>query len=613
MSKLRDGGATDTVDNANTNGLLGVERQSFRDKLAMFQSDGRGLLQKSLSDEEKSKSLKRLNDFLSKQEQERIETSSTSLQTVASSEVSDEHLDESDSVESSSGSDADDDDGEVPPPLPSSQPPSDETTAISSPDIANTILQPPSLGTTDTAMPSESQTPIDETSQLDDSIDNNSAKTPTNDSIPNDTSATNEASHNQISATTVEKVQAPARIDLPATAIDETIHLNPNRMPSDALNNFNHINNVTKEQKTPPQQSFENSGSESSGTNVDVAIATPAVAYRPSSTNMVRSRLSQFEALAETEQKRASVNWSPRHLSRVSSNGLNGVAEHAPQKLFGPSKSDVLNNQISNVTIEENVSDAKTTTNASHNVPIAADRPANINNDRDDSIDSSPSSNDINNKDIVHDDDNSSYHKLTKHVKWENDGDKEVVSHINLASDDEHRPVPLKRVTAEVTANAMSATANALDQLPTPSKRKNKVLIDDNEGAPPKEDITSDSDPLEPAPLPRIEINASAGDTNGATTNDKKDEKYPDNLNPFGSDDEDDDNPVQLRSNDNTPLKKIDTSNPFDSSDDEIELLKDATPKKLATKHRQTAQFRYVHFAWGQTRSNRAERGKYRL
>lgn len=566
LSKLRA-----TTDATDVMGNGAVERQSFRDKLAMFQSDGKGLLQKSLSDEEKSKSLKRLNDFLSKQQEQERNDASASLNTVASSNASDEPADDestSDASSSESDDEAANDSGggggnketDAPPPLPTSQPPVDNTNDI------NTILQPPAAFLTDVSNitpPSVFQLPIAETPQITaQSIDNSA-----------------EASSIVVVSTAKEEIGDNVNATL-TPAIDEIVYHDPtNRMPSDALDNFNHISNVTKEQKRQQQHSTGNGVDDNSNgsSSADVGTtATPAIVYRPSSMNMVQSRLSQFEALADGEQKRSSVNWSPRHLNRTSSNGL--AVHSTPPKLFSPLRMDA----SSNPAIDESAPMINNATAAVVTDPATTPNTINA-----DSIDNQHSDNDTTHTDIVVDN-NSSYHEPTLSVNTNNDDNKENVT-------DELRPVPTKRSTREATLVVAGD-----EFLPTPSKRS--MATGDDEIRPMQSAELPPSPPLPPssplptvvaAPSPRIDITA---------TSDKENEKYPDNLNPFGSDDEDGDaSPTELRrpmttTTKTATLKNVDTSNPFDSSDDEIELLKDATPKRAASnnKQRQTAQFRCV-------------------
>lgn len=106
---------------------LGANRQSFSEKLAMFETDGRGLLQKSMSDEEKSKSLKRwseLNELYGK----------NSMPKATSSMAIEERESENDSVKSASALEIGERSNEI-----------DSKSALSKSDDDEVLMVPPNL------------------------------------------------------------------------------------------------------------------------------------------------------------------------------------------------------------------------------------------------------------------------------------------------------------------------------------------------------------------------------------------------------------------------------------------------------------------------------------
>lgn len=127
------------------------------------------------------------------------------------------------------------------------------------------------------------------------------------------------------------------------------------------------------------------------------------------------------------------------------------------------------------------------------------------------------------------------------------------------------KPVPVKRATIPVES------INDDIQPPTPMRRKHlsTVRLDDDLSL----SMTNERNSIESTTsTDKISSNAST----------KKSKEYPVELNPFGdSEDENENIPsVSVRV---TTASKLDNSNPFDSSDDEVELLKE-TPRKVTER-----------------------------
>lgn len=572
-------------------------RKSFREKLAMFQTDGKGLLQKSLSDEEKSKSLKRLTELYTQKEQEVSEPSSSLGPSDHNGPAPNDLLaNESDSESTTSDSEEDI------PPLPTSQPPSEDI-GITNDDpkidqIQSHVTEPPAV-----SVCTESHSPLVETSQNNLSLEDTQQPVDISESKIVDTPATSEP-----------LVFAPNTVDTTIRA--DNIHLNINNMPSDALNN---LTNVTKEDKREEEDIVLR--------RVKPAAEPNEIANR-STSNVVRNRLTQFEALLGSETKRQnSLRSKPigNSIGRSPSSTDDAVKQQVcpKQSEVDPNISILDEIEVKHVPMGD---DDATNSSTHVNVPTFDQLTVKINNS--DLVDVL----DVSESDEVNNENKLSYHKNERSEENVIDDDlanaattnAEPATIINPKSDswtqesaddlttslisDDGRPVPLKRSTKTVPLGEEMAESLP----PTPLKRRNRVPND--EGAMCQNDTEQVVNEI-PSAVPRIEIreepvepdkidireepegdiganaSKSAGETESA--------KYPDTLNPFGSDDEDEGDDlssisvVQVRSKQDTPSKSKgkDTSNPFDSSDDEIELLKD-TPKKKISKNGDLAKFR---------------------
>lgn len=232
--------------------------KSFTEKLAIFQTDGKGLLQKSLSDEEKSKSLKRLTEFYNNQDQ--TYKTNKALSSFINNQVdTDPSVTSTSSIKSddSSSSSDDDSDNEDPPDLPTTKPPTP-------PCIPDNV--------------SDQTTSLD-TSQLNDTkmdIDKDDPQ-PLNKESP-----------------------SPNRSSSTINILSENIPLQ-DEMPADA---FHELSNVTKEESKHENQVHAD------------ADCAPQIRNKnaggPTISSMVRSRLSQFETKIGADQQIASKSASKK-------------------------------------------------------------------------------------------------------------------------------------------------------------------------------------------------------------------------------------------------------------------------------------------------------------
>lgn len=567
-------------------------RKSFREKLAMFQTDGKGLLQKSLSDEEKSKSLKRLTELYTQKEQE-VNEPSSSLGPIDHSGLAPNDLaDESDSDSTTSAS------SEEVPPLPTTQPPSEDI-GITNDDPTIDQIQSHATEPSAISVCTESHSPLVETSQNNLSLEDTQQPVDVSESIIIDTPATSEP-----------LVFAPNTVDTTIRA--DNIHLNINNMPSDALNN---LTNVTKEDKREEEDIVLR--------RVKPAAESNEIANR-STSNVVRNRLTQFEALLGSEPKRQSSLRS-KPIGNIIGRSPSSTDDSVKQQVC-PKQSEVDPNIsiLNEIEVKhEPMGDDDATNSSTHvNVPTFDQLTVKINNS--DLVDVL----DVSESDKVNDENKLSYHKNERSEEEViNDDQANAVSTnteptiINQKLDswtqesaddlttslisDDGRPVPSKRSTKAVPLGEVMAESLP----PTPLKRRNRasndegamcqndteIVVNKIPSAVPRIEIRVEPDKIEVGEEPKADVGANTSQSAGETES----TKYPDTLNPFGSEDEDEGDDlssisaVQVRSQQDTPSKSKckDTSNPFDSSDDEIELLKD-TPKKKISKNGDLAKFR---------------------
>lgn len=639
---LNNNNADKTDSTAETN------RQSFSDKLAIFQTNGGGLLQKSLSDEEKSKSLRRLSELYSTADQRRstpdehpantctYNDKSTPLNGSSGSNA-DANIIEASSSDASdeSGTDADSD----PPALPTTQPPDDEG-------------EPVVLRTPKPQLPSK----VNVLSKLYGNAEKLRQSTVSLNSLQNDVDAvapidphpTDIEPHNHspgpfavIDNDASDIIEPPPTFNQmlgagieqpgsPGSSIGNDIHL--------AANASSNLSNVTKEnddgivelttnnhgngvmrKKTESALSGmdvgradndnERSGDAENAATVDdearlretstttttttvieaaqVHTLTPAppaqcisdndsiskkksietisgggrsssdnlsdtddmIRYRSNSCNannrneMVRSRLSQFEALASSHSPaKAALSASPRF------NRSSLRTEYRPKP---PEAAAIELNGKTVLAADERINGK---------VPIDASKSIN--------------------------------HLPAKGSSQEDNQESRVQEYADNGQNVEHeaavdRPTPVKRVSLSVgPATSESVTMTP----PTPTKRRTRTPVPSPAVCSSHDEGISD--------VATSARNANADEYKSTTiaqskTSDGK--YYPIALNPFGSDDEDDDERQQRdqcygNGAASTTKKPKDNLNPFDSSDDDVELDKPSTSstkqQRAATKAR---------------------------
>lgn len=457
-------------------------RASFNEKLAMFQTKDKGFLQKALSDEEKSQSLKRLGELYG-QNSDKNNDAKQSNQNKYNTES------ESSSSESELESEEEEEEDDKPP-LPLTQPPPLNETVEHLPTTIKP-LPPPKINVLNKIYGTNSYSPNKRVSGNFTSENVLRHRTIEDDSHSTVTVKNAKSSEsirpNSSNFSNIDNSELPTELyTTQNTTIDD------NDKPSDALNNFTnvtkddnqdehdkcadqitHETNETIELRTTEQNShYTNDIKFETADNIKTAPVndTNDIVNNTVNSTMVQSRLSQFEALAQTEK-----NDSIQKTQSVKLTTNDGIDKYVEQNNEND-KIDLSLNEIKN-----NVAD----------------------------------------------------NELMETMK----------------------PVPMKRATIEPS------------QPPTPMRRKNKSMVStekENENVP-EQKLNDDK---------RLSISVN----------------YPTDLNPFGSDDENENaNEQQKFSNNestshpNNKFKTKDNLNPFDSSDDEIELLK-GKPSTSATK-----------------------------
>lgn len=665
---------SETVSNGDVEEAFGAAdplRQSFREKLAMFQSNGKGLLQKSLSDEEKSKSLKRLSEMYTKNA-----TEDPNLVREIETESRETHDSESDETSSDESENEDD----VPPTLPKSQPPSlNAPLATDSPAKAKPQLPPkanvlnkiygnaekpfavsklkPPTNTDLTSATTQQQQEQSSTSTNESSLDINVHKSSQNQTLIENTNngvdfkppdkshqstvdestinsdkiAANQLTNNNSfeinlnalddnalsdalnDLTNVTKENEAAIVEGTLTRSNDCndVHCMDNehnkinsddieqQQPATAEREFNQANNddddivelrshsqVSAEceqnaaedgsrQQQQHNKSIMNGGENSAenksiDTNTDKrnsitldnnsnagdignSCSSSISNTSNNSSNVVRSRLSQFEALlqsADTRQTQQQTTHrcsdSPKLTSRNNNN--NAIAVVSKSKPLEQNVATSCSSSSSNKTVT--FDETQTALERNEQVPDRVNNPPELN------------ENDSK-EDDLHESLNSKNEQIATSYCESTEPDPVVA-----------KPVPLKRATKTVNNEEEEDIS---PQPPTPVKRKQRQ--------PASEAEKQKEEPVESLNVPeKIESLANGKQENN-------DANYPVDLNPFGSDDEEDETnnaaaDVQLRTHENPTPKRKDSSNPFDSEDDEIELLKESTPRKLPSKFR---------------------------
>lgn len=610
------------------------QRQSFSEKLAMFQStNGKGLLQKSLSDEEKSKSLKRLTELYSKNcahdtNDIRQHTSESKDSQIDDGKNDDEITDDTDVI---TFDNINEDNDNEPPSLPKTLPPSF--------DPANTVeVAKPKLP----PIPSKANV-LNKLYGINkmEKMHHGNVKSDASTSNPNIQKQTNlEKSTNaneqslQITCDASEEKHmdtpnAPKTVpqidDEKVKSIESNLNTN-NSLPLDALNSFT---NVTKEntefievsqqndnvhQEKRDFNSIDNNDDGDNGdyndnknnsieqsTNIksvsrlesltdesnhpieitnseqkieqepekkeellsigrndcnenkpidvnvdkydtnkletitDLRVRSSSISDNDSQ-KMVRSRLSQFEALVQSSSE---LKQTPHHSPRLNRNSI--AAENVRRQCNERKKS---------------IDDKINVTNATEATPQM-------------NVELEPSTR----LSLNADDENN----VTSNASISADSDK-ILNTLETNDFDLKKPVPRQRAALNVHLDE-----DAASHPPTPSKRKQKAVASSEKLADKCETNESNSNSAnidDPKELPQSSMSIE----NHELKNDEM--KYPNGLNPFGSDDEQDANDEQ-----NDSLKPIqkrrESLNPFDSEDDEIELLKESrTDKNVPINHR---------------------------
>lgn len=474
--------------------------KSFTEKLAIFQTDGKGLLQKSLSDEEKSKSLKRLTELYSNQDQ--TYKANKALSSFINNQVdTDPSITSTSSIKSdgSSSSSDDDSDNEDPPDLPTTKPPTP-------PCIPDNVS--------------------DQTTSLDTSQLNNSKMEIEKD----DPQPLNNES------------PSPNRSSSTINILSENVPLH-DEMPADASHE---LSNVTKEESKHENQVHAD------------ADCTPQIrnASGPPISSMVRSRLSQFETRIGADQQIASKSASKK--LDVSELGDSPNVTHIPADEIEVPAADqsklISSDVISDIRKYED-DDTKRDEIFEKNVEIeTVDKCANETQPMNGTLD------DCTDVELRKQDDNvatSECEKLDVQIN-------ELVR-------------PEIEIQLEKSIATVSTESNPPEEkfeeivVPVPRKRNSKNPKDEEETT-------------KPVPVKRgVKTKRSSSQkVDSAATLAKDVNAYPLDLNPFGSDDDDDEVEGKEIQADKKP--KVTSSNPFDSSDDEVELEKDSPKKSNATK-----------------------------
>lgn len=592
---------------------LGANRQSFSEKLAMFETDGRGLLQKSMSDEEKSKSLKRWNELnglygkklmpeaTSPMAIEEIESENGSVKSASAMEIG-ERSNEIDSESVPDESD-DDEDSMVLSTLPKTRPPSLDESKPKLPPIPSKVnvlnklkmqsspMKPPrqlfdtnSLGDEHRSHQFNPSTMVenDQSSQIE-TIKNIESTLPSlniNIVTTNGENPTEKEKEENILSIQNDTTLNGLSFDVLNSSIDVTKEITNDARTDDV----NHILNCIDSTKTSASDDThevplstngkcqqiepdepkvdsdiigcsENKLSIDAKANIsngderesvdkldndasvidDVRIRSNSTGNNQNNNNnqMVRSRLSQFETILQSESTRQASyhkynNNSPRlKLNSSIENTIeigakpHSVREHEHEhehdhdvsqtnEICEEIKANVINEQI-----EKNATMIYTKSN--ENDSLSAIDKNNVNSE--------------------------------------------------LSND---KPTPLKRNTKN-----MCQIDNDSSLPPTPVKRRNRVNATEN--------VHSIEEPSKEID----QINEAIGSLSIEKDPNATTKQYPDNLNPFGSDDEDEaklDEKPEIE----YEAKRKDSLNPFDSSDDEVELL-----KKTSTQKKISHNFRY--------------------
>ncbi|KAJ6638671.1 MICAL-like protein 2 [Pseudolycoriella hygida] len=459
--------------------------KSFTEKLAMFQTDGKGLLQKSLSDEEKSKSLKRLTEFYSNQEQ-------TYKANKALTSFINNQVDTDQSITSTSSMKSED--------------------SSSSSDEESDIEDPPDLPTTEAPSAYVSDHANDRTESPDSSQ--------VNSQMVNNTQPPNESpTYRSSSAIIILSENTPLHSEVPAEAFQE-------------------ISNVTKEESKHEKDDA-----------VD-ADCVPQIrsndASGPSVNSVVRSRLSQFESKIGADEQIASKYVSKK--INIRETGESQITSHIRENEIEVPAAD----QIMLISSDD-VSDIRKYEDETQRDEIFE---KNVKRETDEC------------KSDVEPIAEVSQREEADSVRSESDACESKASEDNV--EDSVRKLETNRddLTSSTQSESSSVKIEELTEaiVPTPRRRVSKTQLDESpKPVPVKRGIKTKKTGTEKTP-------------EKSPTSTKDVNLYPLDLNPFGSDDDDDNANVSATTTAKEVVGKsteMISSNPFDSSDDEIELDKD--------------------------------------
>lgn len=623
-------------------------RQSFSDKLAMFQTNGKGLLQKSLSDEEKSKSLKRLTELYSKNCAHDANDIKSTINETEVVRIDDNGKNTDDNVPSTSDN-SDEDDDSKPPSLPKTLPPSLDSSSTVTGEVTKPRLPPiPSKANVLNKLYGKNQVEKMHQNHVKSNVHTSGlkfhAQTSENTSIganeelsqiePQNKSA-NEMNHtwatpitpkinSQIDAEKVNSIESNLNTNnsLPLDALNNSftnvtkenaefieasrpndmVHHLEDKRDSNCIDNDDNSNveqatdeksvseleplkpneqhylsiektenkNTEQKQEQEQEQKIEDEEQSISGndfnenksidTNIDKLDTNKlenitVLRERQSSSisdndsqKMVRSRLSQFEALMQSSSSSSlELKQTPHHSPRL--NRISATAAQIADRQCNERKKSI-DDKI-NVT---NATEAITQLNVELEPSTRLSLNANDDNDE---------------------------NNVNSNASINADSDK-ILNTLDTNNFDAKKPVPRQRAALNVYLDEDANNLTAANP-PTPLKRKQKPTAD------PSEEKMTDKDHMAEEKSNNLDVPSTALPDSSLSSEDnerKKDEpKYPDGLNPFGSDDEEDEEDERIDSFEAIPTRRK-SLNPFDSEDDEIELLKESTPKKVPTNHR---------------------------
>lgn len=596
-------------------------RQSFSEKLARFQTNGSGgLLQKSMSDEEKSKSLKRLSELYSASDQRRLTTNVDPSNTCTYNDklngLHEACKQDENPIESSQSDESDDSESDdfEPPALPASQPPIDEPTDVERrkpqlPSKANVLsklnaekLRQSMLSnssqidslplTNDDEQPKYEINNSESTSTPEKSIDrivpnSNDIHLPLNTSnnLANVTKENDEidgfAADDNVDRLKSDGSDRSDNVGNQESCLENAVTIEDGRRPSEdeqsasEMKKENEQTNTTtrederrtndsnseNEENTPRASATLDQHLSDNDCSTNKAIATmddkqntanlndadDMIQYRNNSCNrndMVRSRLTQFEALVNSHQSTAaSVSL------RFNRSSLDVESRTKPME--------------QNALIEINKKAAANCTADNVNANETSNQSANGEN-----------------------------YQVNCNNGDANDADSSIFSPNGTSIENEviaEKPTPLKRITVNACSpNNESDTMESLPLPPTPSKRRTRTPTPNTTESHSNQDEQINGDTMMDENVNGAEKDnddnyASTSTSTVATMHKKSDKIYPVGLNPFGSDDDDDDDEDEIqqdqRDADGAAASRIKTDNlnPFDSSDDEVELLKQPT------------------------------------